>query len=233
MRVLVVSAALIVASLFVLALFLPIRIRLGARIGLDRVAIKIAVKPPLVPWYIPLPELARMRSQASGDRPGSRTASRRIRSVDPVEEPAGTVKEQGQYDSGRSLATKVRDGLSGFRAVLPLFRETLRQVAGSIRVREFRLKGYLGVGDAFQTALLLGGVNSVASLFLKLLRRQGFRFDKKPVVRFRPRYDAIAFSATADIETAISVVDCVKLALGLRRAGRPLLEVAKGPSQSR
>ena len=220
MRYLVVIAALAAVSLFVLALFLPVWIRLRARVGPDRFGVRIWVRLPLIPWYIPLPELTpdklhRLR------QPKTRRAPKDMEpdlSAEPTPD-----RERARTPDAVPLTKKIRRGMAAFRKALPLVREILREVAGIVRVRKLSVRGHLGVGDAFQTALLLGGLNSAAFLLLRTMHRQGFRFDKKPVIWFAPRYDTVTFDAKIDVETGASVVGFLKLGWHLRKATQPLL----------
>ncbi len=213
MRWTVALAIAVVLSIAIPVLFLPIWIRLKAKVGIDSLDISIAVKPPLVPWYIPFPRLSRVIGEKAADQ----SRSRDRRDADGC---AAKPREE-------SVTARLRQGIRLLKDTTPLVREALEHITDSIQIKKFAITGQLGAGDAFQTALLSGGVNSMASLLLKLMIRKGFRFENKPAVRFRPRYDAIVFAARFHIVTGISAFDCIRLALFLKRTILPSL----GPIQ--
>ncbi len=91
------------------------------------------------------------------------------------------------------------------------------RVARSARIDKLDVRGTIGVGDAFQTALLLGGINSVSAIALRLMRSKGIPFKSPPVVHFSPRYDCLSFASKFELISGMSPVDGIRLALYLGR----------------
>jgi hypothetical protein len=213
LSILLVFLALL-AMLISLALF-PVRVRVYARFDGD-LEYRTWVKPPLWPWYIRGPNFMRWmtgRDNRGGGGTQARTSAQNANGGAP-ESHSGDAPAPG---SQAGPLERVSSALSGFRRVYPSLREGIAVLAKTIRVVRLRVRAAIGTGDAYETAMLCGGLNAAFGLMLSIARRSGLRFSERPSTRFIPVFEAAHLDFAADLETSFTIAGILKAGLALRK----------------
>jgi|GEM_PF-1217220 len=200
--VILLLAVLVLLSLA--GLFLPVRVRVRANGGPGDLSLKVSVKPPLLPLYIPLPGLSgtigkRLRRSA-GDAVREDAASQ-------DERPDETRDDKpDESDGGITGALgRARRTLAAARSRYPDIKEALTLIIKAVTFEKITIIARTGTGDAYETAMLCGAVNAFAGIGLSIARRSGAHFREKPQIRVDPVFDDACFYLYADIETSFTL----------------------------
>lgn len=217
--------------LFILSLLLPVTFKFRVVLSPDGFRHEEWVRFPVVPFFlkVPLkrpgkkekePEEAKGSATEQGEEPGDQQAE------DQPEELAGETNEtqperagdeqapeQGLADRVRSVVESAESALATFREVYPKAREAFGYALSGIKIEEFRLKARLGTGDAFEAAMLIGALRSVAGIALSLVSHAGLKFGDRPQVDINPVFDSPYLAI--DLRCAVSVVPWRGLRSGL------------------
>ncbi len=201
-------------ALAVLFLAVPLKARVRARVTLESVDVKVSIKPPILPWFVPLP-MPGLKGRRTSRAPGTRQSPEAREAPETREAPKTRKhKEIGLVDRVRSFVLAVR-------ALVPSLREALVRSAEAVLVERIRVVGKVGTGDAFQTALIVAGLNSLFGVTLTISRRKGVRFRQRPQVRFGPAYHGAHLDVGADVIVAASLWDLLKLGWSFRTILKP------------
>ncbi|MGI6642742.1 MAG: DUF2953 domain-containing protein [Bacillota bacterium] len=201
-------------------LAVPLKTRVMLRVTLDRVDVKISIKPPILSWFLPLPVPGLKGSRAARQNAGSSSTSGvalPTREVSKTRE-AQETRQASERRSGKpvGLVQRVRSFILEFRTLVPHLRKALVKAARAVSVERLKVVGKIGTGDAYYTALMVGSLNSFIGVTLSIVRRMGVRFLKRPQVRFGPVYQEVDVDLDVDIILAASLWDLLKLGWSLR-----------------
>ena len=171
---------------------------------------------PRWPWYIRRPNF--MRWMTGRDNRGGGGTHRHARALKMLMAVPQRVLRDAPAPGSQSRALReVSSALSGFRRVYPSLREGIAVLAKTIRVVRLRVRAAIGTGDAYETAMLCGGLNAAFGLMLSIARRSGLRFSERPSTRFIPVFEAAHLDFAADLETSFTIAGILKAGLALRK----------------
>ncbi len=204
--ILAVLALLVVfIALFVV---IPLKVRMKVRVSLDGAEVNLSLKPPLVGRFISLPGVSR-KGRAKGDSQDSGASV-----------PAGGDLG-GLGPELEALAEKVRLTVQTVRDFIPKIQEVVSRASCAITLERIHLAGHVSTGDAFQTALLAGGLNALFGLAFSVARKKGVRFTERPVGLMSPVYGRAHLDIRADIIVSASVWRLAGLGLCVQKLLRP------------
>ncbi len=188
MGVLAVVLVLLLAVFLLLSasIFLPISFRLRLTYLGGRLRYDFAFRTPLVFAYFVLLDESRRKARGR------------------VEGPVPDKDARTSQDDIRTRIVRLNRVLTAVRSHYPEVAEITKEAVRSVGVKEFRTLVALGTADAAQTALLAGGLRALLEVALRLAKRGGVRFDKRPVMRITPFYEHAHLSA--DVELVWTIV---------------------------
>ena len=192
--------ALALAFLLLLILHLPVEVRVRARFSGGQPDYLVAAGVKLGARRLTLFQL----------RPGPDT-SRKPPASESREAPARDV---------RDLFWRAKEQIAQFRDRYPGLKDALSQAVRVITVTEFSLRASVGIGDAFETAVIAGGLRAAAGMALSHVRKFGLKFQTMPRVAVRPVYDRRHFSAELDVGAVVKPYRAVPAATALLREVR-------------
>jgi len=175
--ILIAFSVLILA--FVLIIVLPTRLRIRCTFKKGRLDYSVSVRIPLMPWYIRVPDI--------GDRPKPPGGGLRARDRLPGDD--RPQEDGGEKPGVRALLDSIRAGYDMFQSVRPQIAAAVSRVLSAIVIRNFELCVLAGTGDAAETALVCGGLQSALGVALAFLCRKGLKFESRPRVAVRPRFN--------------------------------------------
>ncbi len=198
--------ALAILTVLSLGLLLPLRFRFWGVVAPGDVRYRAEIRLPLMPWYMALPDIRRKSKKP----------------------PEAEPREQ------RSALDSLQKALSAFRQYYPEVAKTASNLARTVRVDRFRLSARLGTGDAYDTALLVGGTNAVVGVLLSVAQKKGIEFTERPRVNVVPVYDGMYAAAEFRLATSITpwrgIVAAFRLyrqVKSMQRAAAPVVSNAR------
>lgn len=228
----IMKAALIAALMLFPATFafLPARVRVRGRIVPGKTELDFGLRLPLVPWYIP------WRISGEGDGfsmglPGRmrRLAGRGGQAGDPggrggqAGDPEGRGGQAGDLVKGRrsrprsNLLRQARNGLRAFRKIYRMMMQATSILARTVEVEELFVAGWVGLEDAFQTAIATGSVVSALCVLWRTARKRGLVFDARPSISVFPSYTRQGFAFRFGVTVRSSLVRITRTVVVLRR----------------
>jgi len=120
----------------------------------------------------------------------------------------------------RDLLSAAKEKYARFREAYPAVKESILRSVRAVTISEFRLKVWLGTGDAFETAMLSGGLRAALGIALSRARRWGLKFRSKARVAVWPVYERAHLSLTLDAVLSVRPITAISAAPAALRAIR-------------
>ena len=200
--------------------FLPVRVRFRAAGRPGDFALRVSVRLPLLPVYLPLPRASGVIGKRLSADTGAALRPSLLRQDERRDERRGEGRAGGDNRERRALTEtlkRMRNALavaqgrySDFRAITLILR--------AVTFDKVRIIAKAGTGDAYETAMLCGAINALAGIGLSVARRQGTRFRKKPLVRVDPVFEGACFFFSIDLETSFTLARASYVAGKVTRA---------------
>ena len=191
-----VGIGLLILALFLLLVSLPVEIRLSIRLSQRKPRVSLSV------GY----SIRGHRLVVFNVRPAVRKSAR-----------PPTPDSVGKARSGREVLSFVGEQYSRLAERYPAIREFLLKSARAIAVTELSLRVWIGTGDAFETAMLAGGLRAASGIALSLGRRWGLKLRTKPCVAIWPVYEKAHLALALDTTLSVRPIMVVAIAPSLLR----------------
>ncbi len=205
MRNLAFVIAVFLPMLVAFFLFLPLKFRVKLLVAPNELGEEVYIKPPLSPWFIPLP----MPKRKVGHR-------------------AGAPKPKRPNVTG----FKVKSTVKTAQRLLATLKEISSAAIKVFSVERLWVFGKIGTGDAFGTAIAAGSLSSASGVALSVLRRKGVSFSANPKVRFVPDYSEPIFRVKVDAIISASVWSMAKVGFSLRRIVGPQIRAVRNVARN-
>lgn len=158
---------LIVFLVFLVFMFLftalPLKVIVQADVSLQSSCFEVRLKPLLFPSYVTLVR--------SGGKRRSGKAARE-----------GLGKPAYLIEKSRAFLKTIWAGLCDIRAII-------EELLKGVQIDEFSASGRIGLGDAFETALLCGALSAMSPLIFRLFHPKSGLSGELHRLEFRPVYD--------------------------------------------
>jgi hypothetical protein len=213
--------------------FLPVRVRFRAAGRPGDFALRVSVRLPLLPVYLPLPRASGVIGKRLSADTGAALRPSLLRQDERRDERRGEgqdEKRDERRDEGRAggdnrerrtlteTLKRMRNALAVAQGCYSDFREAITLILRAVTFDKVRIIAKAGTGDAYETAMLCGAINALAGIGLSVARRQGTRFRKKPLVRVDPVFEGACFFFSIDLETSFTLARASYVAGKVTRA---------------
>ncbi len=205
MRNLAVLIAVFLPIFAAFFLFLPLKFRLKLLVAPNELDEEVYIKPPLSPWFIPLP-MPKRKLRQKADAPGPKRPN--------------------------VTGFKVKSAVKSAQGLLATLKEISSAATKVFSVERLWVFGKIGTGDAFGTAIAAGSLSSASGVALSVLRRKGVSFSAKPRVRFVPDYTEPIFRVTVDAIISASVWSMAKVGFSLSRIIGPQIRAVRNVARN-
>lgn len=213
--------------------FLPVRVRFRAAGRPGDFALRVSVRLPLLPVYLPLPRASGVIGKRLSADTGAALRPSLLRQDERRDERRGEgqdEKRDERRDEGRAggdnrerralteTLKRMRNASAVAQGRYSDFREAITLILRAVTFDKVRIIAKAGTGDAYETAMLCGAINALAGIGLSVARRQGTRFRKKPLVRVDPVFEGACFFFSIDLETSFTLARASYVAGKVTRA---------------